>query len=62
VATHTPMKIGMRDGHTRVVYHINADAFAKNDGATAASSVADLIGRLSQPRAVWVMVPADKPR
>jgi len=54
MATHTPMQIGMRDGHTCVVYDIDADAVAslKNDGATAASSVADLIGWLSQRRAV----------
>ncbi len=54
----------MRDGHTCVVYDIDADAVAsvKKDGATAASSVADLIGRLSQPRAMWVMVPAGKRR
>ncbi len=71
MTTRTPMQIGMvglgrmdanlarrlmRDGHTCVVYDIDADAVAslKNDGATAASSVADLIGRLSSPELRWV--------
>jgi 6-phosphogluconate dehydrogenase len=75
MTTDTPMQIGMvglgrmganlvrrlmRDGHSCVVYDIDADAVAslRNDGASPASSVADLIEQLAPPRAVWVMVPA----
>jgi 6-phosphogluconate dehydrogenase len=50
----------IRDGHSCVVYDIDTDAVAalKTDGATAATSVTDLVEQLSPPRAVWVMVPA----
>ncbi len=50
----------MRDGHSCVVYDIDTDAVASlsTDGATAATSVTDLIEQLAPPRAVWVMVPA----
>ena len=50
----------MRDGHECVVYDRNPDAIAQltGEGATGATSVADLVGRLRAPRAVWVMVPA----
>jgi 6-phosphogluconate dehydrogenase len=50
----------MRDGHTCVVFDVNPDAvrMLEKEGATAASSVADLVGKLSLPRAAWVMVPA----
>jgi 6-phosphogluconate dehydrogenase len=50
----------MRDGHSCVVFDLNPDAVAalEKEGATAATSTADLVGKLSQPRAVWVMLPA----
>ncbi len=50
----------MRDGHTCVVFDVNADAVENlvNEGATGASSVADFVEKLSTPRAVWVMVPS----
>ena len=51
----------MRAGHEVVVYSnapAERDAFAKETGAIAASSIADLVGRLTPPRAVWLMVPA----
>lgn len=51
----------MRAGHACVVYDRSAesrDDLAK-DGATAAASVADLVGTLTdRPRAVWLMLPA----
>ena len=50
-------------GHTCVVYDRDpkpGEALAK-EGATAASSLEDLVGKLNAPRAVWVMLPAGKP-
>jgi len=34
------------------------DAFAKETGAIAASSLENLVERLKRPRAIWLMVPA----
>ena len=50
----------MGDGHACVGYDVNAGAVAAlaADGATGASSPADLASKLAPPRAVWVMVPA----
>ena len=50
----------MRDGHTCVVYDANrtaTEALAK-DGATAATSLANMVSQLEQPRAIWSMLPA----
>ncbi|MDA8360221.1 MAG: decarboxylating 6-phosphogluconate dehydrogenase [Actinomycetota bacterium] len=50
----------MRDGHSCVVFDVNADAVKdlEKEGATGATSVADFVEKLSEPRAVWVMVPS----
>lgn len=47
-------------GHKCVVYDVNPDAVASAvaDGATGTATLAELVGALSAPRAVWVMVPA----
>ncbi|CAN5827896.1 decarboxylating 6-phosphogluconate dehydrogenase [soil metagenome] len=46
-------------GHRLVVHDVNADAATPlvQSGATAASSLDDLVGQLSPPRQLWVMVP-----
>ncbi len=51
----------MRTGHEVVVYSATAktrEAFAKETGAFAASSIDELVAKLKAPRVVWVMVPA----
>ena len=52
-----------RAGHACVVYDrdpMPGEALAK-EGATAASSLEDLVSKLAAPRAVWVMLPAGGP-
>jgi 6-phosphogluconate dehydrogenase len=50
----------MRAGHECVVYDVHADAvqLLAQEGASGAASLEDFVGKLSQPRAVWLMVPA----
>jgi 6-phosphogluconate dehydrogenase len=47
-------------GQTCVVHDVDAQAVAalEREGIAGASSVADLVGQLAAPRAVWIMVPA----
>lgn len=49
-----------RDGHQCVVYdvHVEPTQALVADGAIGAASLADLVGKLKPPRAVWIMVPA----
>ena len=51
----------MAVGHEVIVYSATAktrEAFAKETGAVAASSLAEVVSRLRPPRVVWLMVPA----
>jgi 6-phosphogluconate dehydrogenase len=50
----------MNDGHTCVVFDINAGAVANlaAQGAVGARSLEDFIARLSTPRLIWLMLPA----
>jgi len=50
----------MRDGHRCVVYDRSAEAVKQleDEGATGASSMADLVAKLEPPRAAWLMLPA----
>jgi 6-phosphogluconate dehydrogenase len=50
----------MRDGHSCVAYDVSAGAVKAlaAEGAQGSSSLADFVGKLTQPRAIWIMVPA----
>ena len=55
------MKRLMAAGHTASVYDATVEkreAFARETGAHAASSLPDLVAGLPTPRALWLMVPA----
>ena len=49
----------LKGGHTVVVFDVNAKAVSDlaAEGAVAASSIADLCGKLAGPRHVWLMLP-----
>jgi len=50
----------LRVEHRVVAYDMSAEAVSdiESEGAAGASSLEDMVGKLAQPRAVWVMVPA----
>jgi 6-phosphogluconate dehydrogenase len=50
----------MRDGHECFVYDVNADAVKtlEGEGAKGAGGLEELVGAMTAPRAVWVMLPA----
>jgi 6-phosphogluconate dehydrogenase len=50
----------IRHGHQSVVFDRSEKAVTElvKEGATGAASLDDFIGKLAQPRAVWLMVPA----
>ena len=49
--------------HECIVFDFDQDAVgeAQSHGATGATSLEDLVGRLDAPRTVWIMVPAGDP-
>ncbi|MDB5592047.1 phosphogluconate dehydrogenase (NAD(+)-dependent, decarboxylating) [Enterovirga sp.] len=53
----------MRGGHTAVVYDRSEAAVAAlaAEGATASTSLEDLVGKLETPQTAWVMLPAGDP-
>ncbi len=53
----------MRGGHTLVVSDLSADAVKglAGEGAVASTSLDDLVGKLTPPRAAWIMVPSGDP-
>jgi 6-phosphogluconate dehydrogenase len=50
----------MKNGHECVVYDRSADAVSglAKEGAAGADSLQAFVGKLSKPRAIWLMVPA----
>ena len=50
----------MRAGHTCVAYDVFPESVQKltAEGASGTGSLADFVGQLTSPRAVWMMVPA----
>jgi len=53
----------LQGGHQCVVYDVSSERVqqAAREGATAATTLDDLVRQLDRPRAAWVMVPAGEP-
>ncbi len=53
----------LKGGHRVVTYDRSADAVnaSQSQGAVGSTSLENLVGLLSPPRAVWIMVPAGQP-
>jgi 6-phosphogluconate dehydrogenase len=53
----------MRDGHECVVFDRNPDSVKQlaSEGAMGATALEEFVGKLTKPRAAWVMVPAGDP-
>jgi 6-phosphogluconate dehydrogenase len=53
----------MRNGHQCVVYDRSPDAVKQlaGEGAKGVGSIAEMVGALAKPRAIWIMVPAGGP-
>jgi 6-phosphogluconate dehydrogenase len=50
----------MKNGHAVVGYDASPEAVKGLEGATAASSLEDVVAKLAAPRTVWVMLPSGK--
>ena len=50
----------LRGGHSCAVYDVNPANVEQlvAEGAVGAASIADLVAKMSRPRAIWIMVPA----
>src|SRR5262249_47151121 len=53
----------LKGGHSTVVYDRGAEAVqaAAGLGSTPSTSLADMVSKMSKPRAIWLMIPAGDP-